>query len=243
VRFSDAQCGFKAIRREAARELLPLVHDQQWFFDTELLTVAERAGLRIHEVPVDWVDDPDSRVDIVRTALDDLRGVVRLGASLARGRLPVREVGERLGRVSSEAGTGRLGLQVAMFLVVGVLSTIAYAGLYLGLRQVTGAMTANLVALLLTAIANTAANRRFSFGVRGPEDLLRHQLQGLAVFALGLAFTSTALWLMPDTHPTLEVAVLTAVNLAVTVLRFVAMKAWIFVRRPLSRPAAPEEPG
>jgi putative flippase GtrA len=243
VRFSDAQCGFKAIRQDAARELLPLVHDQQWFFDTELLTVAERAGLRIHEVPVDWVDDPDSRVDIVRTALDDLRGVVRLGASLARGRLPVREVGERLGRVSSEAGTGRLGLQVAMFLVVGVLSTIAYAGLYLGLRQVTGAMTANLVALLLTAIANTAANRRFSFGVRGPEDLLRHQLQGLAVFALGLAFTSTALWLMPDTHPTLEVAVLTAVNLAVTVLRFVAMKAWIFVRRPLSRPAAPEAPG
>jgi putative flippase GtrA len=232
VGFSDAQCGFKAIRRDAARELLPLVHDQQWFFDTELLTVAERAGLRIHEVPVDWVDDPDSRVDIVQTALDDLRGVVRLGTSLARGRLPLREVGERLGRVSAEAGTGRLGLQVAMFLVVGVLSTVAYAALYLGLRQVTGAMEANLVALLLTAIANTAANRRFSFGVRGPEGAVRHQLQGLAVFALGLGFTSALLWLMPATHPTLEVAVLTVANLLVTVLRFVAMKLWIFVRRP-----------
>jgi putative flippase GtrA len=232
VGFSDAQCGFKAIRRDAARELLPLVHDQKWFFDTELLTVAERAGLRIHEVPVDWVDDPDSRVDIVQTALDDLRGVVRLGTSLARGRLALREVGERLGRVSAEAGTGRLGLQVAMFLVVGVLSTAAYAALYLGLRHVTGPMQANLVALLLTAVANTAANRRFSFGVRGPDGRLRHQLQGLVVFALGLGFTSALLWLMPATHPTLEVAVLTVANLVVTALRFVAMKLWIFVRRP-----------
>jgi putative flippase GtrA len=239
VSFSDAQCGFKAIRRDAARELLPLVHDQAWFFDTELLTVAERAGLRIHEVPVDWVDDPDSRVDIVRTALDDLRGVVRLGTSLARGRLPLREVGERLGRVSAEAGTGRVGLQLAMFVVIGVLSTLAYAGLYLGLRQSTGALEANLLSLLLTAIANTAANRRFSFGVRGRDGRLRHQLQGLAIFGLGLGFTSLVLWLMPPTHPTLEVVVLTVANLLVTALRFTAMKLWIFVRRPaVSAPRA-----
>jgi glycosyltransferase involved in cell wall biosynthesis len=78
ARFSDAQCGFKAIRADCARELLPLVHDRAWFFDTELLVLAERAGLRIHEVPVDWVDDPDSRVDIVATATADLRGVLRL---------------------------------------------------------------------------------------------------------------------------------------------------------------------
>ena len=61
--FSDAQCGFKAIRADRARALLPLVQDTGWFFDTELLFLAERAGMRIHEVPVDWVDDPDSRVD------------------------------------------------------------------------------------------------------------------------------------------------------------------------------------
>jgi glycosyltransferase involved in cell wall biosynthesis len=78
VKFSDAQCGFKAIRAERARELLPLVEDQAWFFDTELLVLAERAGLRIYEVPVDWVDDPDSRVDIVSTAIGDLKGVARL---------------------------------------------------------------------------------------------------------------------------------------------------------------------
>ena len=78
ARFSDAQCGFKAIRADAARKLLPAVRDQGWFFDTELLVLAQRRGLRIHEVPVDWVEDPDSRVDIGSTALEDLRGMARL---------------------------------------------------------------------------------------------------------------------------------------------------------------------
>jgi glycosyltransferase involved in cell wall biosynthesis len=82
-RFSDAQCGFKAGRASTIKALLPHVEDQAWFFDTELLVLAERAGLRIHEVPVDWVDDPDSRVDIVRTALGDLRGIVRLACPRA----------------------------------------------------------------------------------------------------------------------------------------------------------------
>jgi glycosyltransferase involved in cell wall biosynthesis len=76
--FTDAQCGFKAVRRDVATVLLPQVQDQAWFFDTELLVLAERSGLRIHEVPVDWVDDPDSRVDIVPTALEDLRGMWRI---------------------------------------------------------------------------------------------------------------------------------------------------------------------
>lgn len=89
ARFSDAQCGFKAIRADVAHHLVPLVEDMSWFFDTELLVLAERVGLRIHEVPVDWVDDPDSRVDIVPTALDDLRGVLRLLRSLVTGRLPL----------------------------------------------------------------------------------------------------------------------------------------------------------
>jgi hypothetical protein len=92
VRFSDAQCGFKAVRRDALEELLPLVEDEAWFFDTELLVLAERAGLRIHEVPVDWIDDPDSRVDIVATASADLRGVWRL---LMTRRLPLTFQRER----------------------------------------------------------------------------------------------------------------------------------------------------
>ena len=84
ARFSDAQCGFKAGRTEAVKALLPAVEDQAWFFDTELLLAAQRGGLRIHEVPVDWVEDTDSRVDVVRTAMDDLRGMARV----ARQQLP-----------------------------------------------------------------------------------------------------------------------------------------------------------
>ncbi len=235
ARFSDAQCGFKAIRREVAQELLPLVEDDDWFFDTELLVVAERAGLRIHEVPVDWVDDPDSSVDVLRTALADLRGMARLGTALVRGDLPLREVGERLGRSSAEAGRGRLGSQVGIFAVIGICSTLAYALLYLGLRTILTPGWANATALLLTAVANTAANRRFTFGVRGPQEVLRHQLQGLAIFGAGLAATSAALWgLHALTAPnrTVEVLVLTAANLAVTVLRFVAFRIWVFVRHP-----------
>src|SRR5437588_7367199 len=89
AKFSDAQCGFKAIRADVARELLPHVEDTGWFFDTELLVLAQRAGLRIHEVPVDWTDDPDSRVDIVATAVGDLKGVLRVGRGLSSGRIPV----------------------------------------------------------------------------------------------------------------------------------------------------------
>lgn len=83
ARFSDAQCGFKAMRTDVARELLPLVQDTGWFFDTELLVIAEKAGLRIHEVPVDWVDDPNSSVNIVDTAVKDLEGCWRVGRALA----------------------------------------------------------------------------------------------------------------------------------------------------------------
>src|SRR5208283_1984352 len=92
--FTDAQCGFKAIRRDQARALLPLTQDTGWFFDTELLVLAERAGLRIHEVPVDWIDDTDSRVDILATALADLRGIIRLGCGLMRGTIKVPELRE-----------------------------------------------------------------------------------------------------------------------------------------------------
>src|SRR4029077_20588207 len=87
--FSDAQCGFKAIRAEAARLLLPLTRDTGWFFDSELLVLAERAGLRIHEVPVDWTDDPDSRVKVAATALADLRGIARMRWGFLRGTLRV----------------------------------------------------------------------------------------------------------------------------------------------------------
>ena len=111
-----------------AREVLPLVEDDAWFFDTELLVLAERAGLRIHEVPVDWVDDPDSRVDIARTAYDDVRGIARLGRSLLTGRLPLAEVSERLGRASARTpAAGGSGCRWRCSRWSGSRSTLAYA--------------------------------------------------------------------------------------------------------------------
>jgi putative flippase GtrA len=232
ARFTDAQCGFKAMRAECARALLPHVRDTSWFFDTELLVLAERSGLRIAEVPVDWVDDPDSRVDLVSTAVADLRGVARMARSLMLGDLPVGELRTQLGHRS--AAPESLFRQAIRFAAVGVGSTLAYLLLFLLWRAPFGAQTANLLALLVTAVANTAVNRRFTFGVSGA-GAVRHQLQGLIVFALGLALTSGSLALLGaiTAHPArlVEVIVLIVANLASTVLRFVLLREWVFARK------------
>ena len=78
TRFSDAQCGFKAVSRRAARELVPLIKNEEWFFDTELLILAEKRGYRIREIPVRWLEDPDTRVKIASTVAEDVRGLLRL---------------------------------------------------------------------------------------------------------------------------------------------------------------------
>jgi len=239
ARFSDAQCGFKAIRADVARQLLPHVEDTGWFFDTELLVLAQRAGLRIHEVPVDWVDDPDSRVDLVATALGDLRGIVRLGRALATGTLPVAALRRQLGRHPLEPATPGvppgLARQLVRFAGVGIASTVAYLLLFLALRTGLGAQPANLVALLLTALGNTAVNRRFTFGVTGRAGATRHQAQGLVAFAAGLALTSGGLALLHAVSAApsraVELAVLVLANLAGTLLRFLLLRGWVFVDR------------
>lgn len=230
ARFSDAQCGFKAIRKDVALRLLPLVRDTGWFFDTELLVLAERAGLRIHEVPVDWVDDPDSRVDIVSTAIADLKGMARVGRDLATGALPLAEIRRELGRPSAAGLTG----QLIRFAGVGVVSTLAYLVIFGGLRVGLSAQSANLLALLITAVGNTAANRRFTFGISGRGRIGRHHLQGLAVFALGLALTSGSLAVLDGVAPAagraVELAVLLLANLIATVSRFLLLRSWVFRR-------------
>jgi putative flippase GtrA len=207
ARFSDAQCGFKAIRGDAAGRLLLAVEDQAWFFDTELLIAAQRQGMRIHEVAVDWVDDPDSRVDIVSTAIADLRGVARL----------------------SMQGP------VARFLTIGVASTVAYAALYLVLRAWLGAGAANALALAITAVANTQANRHFTFGIRGRAGLVRQQAAGALVYLISLGLTGGALKVLGrlDPHPSraLEVTVLVVASAFATVTRYVALRSWVFARQ------------
>jgi glycosyltransferase involved in cell wall biosynthesis len=216
ARFSDAQCGFKAVTATAAARLLDDVRDDGWFFDTELLVLAQRRGLRIHEVPVDWIDDPDSRVDIVRTAIEDLRGVARLAF----------------------AGP------VLRFMGVGVLSTIAYAVLYLLLHGALGAGGANAAALALTAIANTAANRRLTFGVRGREGLVGHHARGAVVYVLTLGLTTLALASLhrfdPSPAPGVELAVLIVAGAAATITRYVALRTWVFARARAAGTAAVE---
>lgn len=230
VGFSDAQCGFKAVRRDVAERLLPLVQDSGWFFDTELLVIAERAGLRIHEVPVDWVDDPDSRVDLVPTALADLRGIARIGRALARGTLPIS--GLRRGGSESPGG---LAAQLWRFAAVGAVSTVGYVLLYATLRPAAGPQAANALALLSCAVANTAANRRLTFGLRGRGGAIRHQARGMVVFGVGLALTGGSLAVLHRAAPGVarptEVAVLVAANLAATLLRFLLFRAWVFPAR------------
>jgi putative flippase GtrA len=233
--FSDAQCGFKAIRADMARLLLPWTRDTGWFFDSELLVLAERAGLRIHEVPVDWIDDPDSRVKVAATAMADLRGIARMRWGFLRGTLRVPQP-----PAAAPVRQARpLSRQLARFLVVGVASTLAYVLLYLGLRTALPAQAANAVSLLATAVLNTAVNRRFTFGIRGRPDLARHQAQGLLAFGAGLALTSAALAALhaavPQPARAAEVTVLIGANLAATVIRFVIYRHWVFRRR---RPAA-----
>nr|WP_304512013.1 bifunctional glycosyltransferase family 2/GtrA family protein [Demequina soli] len=229
ARFSDAQCGFKAIRADRARQLLPYVEDGGWFFDTELLVLAERAGLRIHEVPVDWTDDPDSRVDIAATAWGDIRGMARVGRALATGRIPLSSLREP-DAIDVPAPPRLIG-QVVRFAIVGVASTLAYLLLYLLLRHVMEAQAANAVALIVTTVANTAANRAFTFRTAGGGQL-RHQLQGLLVFGLGLILTSGGLRLLhvidPDGTRLEEVIVLVAANVAATLLRFLLFRHWVF---------------
>jgi len=240
ARFSDAQCGFKAIRADVAHALLPHIEDTGWFFDTELLVLAERSGLRIHEVPVDWVDDPDSRVDIVATAVADLRGVARLLKGFASGEIPVGAIAAQFGDGPDTAAPRSLLRQGVLFAAVGVFSTIAYLALFLALRSALGAQGANLVALLVTAVANTAANRRFTFGVRGRAGVARHQFEGLLVFAIGLALTSGALALLhgvAEPARPVEVVVLVAANLLATVVRFVLLRGWVFHPRRTVRPS------
>ncbi|WP_416276464.1 glycosyltransferase [Mycolicibacterium sp. J2] len=235
--FSDAQCGFKAIRADVARELLPYVEDTGWFFDTELLVLAERTGLRIHEVPVDWVDDPDSRVDIIATATADLKGVGRLLRGFANGSIPINTIAAQLGSRRAAAPRSLLR-QVVRFGTIGVASTIAYLLLFMALHASIGAQAANLVALLVTAVANTAANRRFTFGVRGGAGAARHQFEGLMVFGIALAITSGSLAglhaFVPQPHKLLELTVLVLANLVATAVRFVLLRGWVFHPRRAS---------
>jgi putative flippase GtrA len=232
-RFSDAQCGFKALRRESALQLLPLVKDDEWFFDTELLVTAERLGLRISEVPVDWVDDPDSRVQIVRTALNDLRGVWRISHGHAR----------RLVRSTSSPTTPTAISQVAAdqllrFAGVGAISTLGYLFLFIAWRPVVGDFGSNTLALAICTLFNTAVHRELARNLQGSRHQGRFMAVSAGLFAISLGLTSLGLLaahaLSGSALPVALVAV-TLANAVAAVLRFAVLRAWVF--RPEAVPA------
>jgi len=224
-RFSDAQCGFKALRRESALQLLPLVKDDEWFFDTELLVTAERLGLRISEVPVEWVDDPDSRVQIVRTAVGDLRGVWRISHGHAR----------RLVRSSSNPTRTAISQvaadQLLRFAGVGAISSLGYLFLFIAWRPIAGDFGSNALALAICTLFNTAVHRELARNMQGTRHRGRFAAVSAGLFAISLGLTSLGLLaahaLSGSSLPVALVAV-TVANAAAAVLRFALLRAWVF---------------
>jgi putative flippase GtrA len=165
--------------------------------------------------------------------------------AFATGRLPVAELRAQIGRQPLPDPVPGVppGMitQLLRFGVIGALSTLAYLLIFVLLRGMFAAQAANLIALLVTAVANTAANRRITFGIRGSGGAGRAQLQGLVVFGLGLALTSGSLSLLntvaPGASRSAELALLVAANAAATLLRFVLFRGWVFRSRRAATPS------
>jgi putative flippase GtrA len=236
-RFSDAQCGFKALTLEAAHHLLPLVEDEEWFFDTELLVTAERLGLRICEVPVDWVDDPDSRVQIVHTAVNDLRGVWRISQGSAREKVR-RSKSLTSGTVDPVAAD-----ELLRFAGVGVISTLGYLFLFVAWRPLAGVLGANALALAICTVFNTTVHKELSRGVTARLRRGRFLMVTAGLFLISLALTTLALiaagHVSPHSLP-LELVAVTIANAVAAVLRFAILRAWVF-RPGVVSPTSPAE--
>jgi putative flippase GtrA len=191
------------------------------------LMLAEHNGLRIHEVPVDWVDDPDSRVRIASTARDDLKGMWRLLRSFARGRGHLTEP-VRAHRTTPRRGFGE---QLVRFASIGVVSTIAFAVLFVLLVGPLGILGADIVALGLCTLANTAANRRLTFAVRGRTGRARQQARGLAVALIPLTLNVLALGALTAAGVVSVAAfviALTLVNALGSFAKFTLLQSWVF---------------
>lgn len=157
------------------------------------------------------------------------------------------------GAVAPALGAGRdrerptrlsLLRQAVVFGVIGVVSTLAYAVLYLWFRGAMDATPANALALVVTAVGNTAANRRLTFGVR-TGSMLRDQVGGFVALGIALVITSASIdaldLVAPDAGRVLELAVLIAANAAATVARFFVLRSWIsHAPRASLRPAQVE---
>jgi hypothetical protein len=227
-RVSDFQCGFKAIRRERALELLPLVEDNEWFFDTELIVTAERLGVRISETPVEWTDDPTSSVHIVSTATDDLKGIWRIhhGRHLER----VRARRPALTPVAQATAD-----QLLSFAGVGLLSTLSYLLLFAAGWRTLGPLIANATALAFCTLVNTALHRSLA---RGPGDRGRGKgaapsffVVMTALYGISLAATTAAIagaGALFGSSLVVDALAVTGACVAASLLRFSLLRGWAF---------------
>lgn len=227
------------------RPLLQRVEDDTWFFDTELLLLAEHNGLRVFEVPVDWVEDVDSRVNVTGTAATNLRGLVRLAQAKMSGAARIAELPFRREPKAIHPDAVLSGRDVSRvrhlvsFCLVGVVATMMTLGLYAVFRTWWPPLVANLLAVTLSTQFNTEANRRFTFSGRSGSLALVH-VQALVVFGLYCGFTSGALLVLHSAvaFPPrwVELAVLLASSAIGTLGRFVLLSTWVFRPRPTSTP-------
>ncbi|MFL6143003.1 MAG: glycosyltransferase [Labedaea sp.] len=246
AQFRDAQCGFKAARSEVIRPLLQRVEDDTWFFDTELLLLAEHNGLRVLELPVDWVEDVDSRVDVTGVAATNARGLIRIALAKLSGAANVAELPQRPelrpvhpDAVLSERDESRLR-HLVMFSVIGFMATVITLVLYTVFRTWWPPLAANLVAVTLSTLFNTEANRRTTFRGRSRSLALVHA-QSFLVFGLYCGFTSGALLVLHAVAAAAprwaELVVLLAASAIGTLGRFALLSTWVF--RPQQGPHPP----
>ncbi len=233
---SDFQCGFKAIGRERALQLLPLVDDEGWFFDTELVVTAERLGMRISETPVEWTDDPHSSVHILEAAREDLRGIWRLART---GRTPRSVPGppppaRRLDATSNE---------LLSFAGVGVLSTLSYLLLFAFGWPRLGPVLANAVSVAFCTVVNTAVHRSLAHGRRAPGPSFATVVA--ALYGVSLAATTAAIALtdaLVGSSLTADAVAATAACCVAGLVRFSLLRGWAYPPPPGPDQPAPLRP-
>jgi len=242
---SDFQCGFKAMRRTSALQILPLIEDEEWFFDTELIVTAERLGLRVSETPVEWTDDPESSVDIIHTALDDLRGIWRMtwGRRLRHRRSARTAAPPPVNQATAD--------ELLSFAGVGVLSSLTYLLLFAAAWSALGPWLANASALAFCTLINTTLHRSLArrshgaeSGTTGPPSFF---VVVAVLYGVSLVATTAAIALanvVAGSSLLIDALAATLASCVAALLRFSLLRGWAF--RPLvlvPGRRAPDDPG
>lgn len=217
AKFKDAQCGFKAVRKTTFLEIADQIQNTTWYFDSEMLLLAQYKNYRLQEIPIIWTDDPHSTVKIISTANDNLHHMWRMFKTYKPHSL----------------------LYILWwFLFIGGLSTIATLILYSLLRFIVDPQIANIIALTITTIANTVANKRISFRNANKEPIIKTLTISVLSYLSYWIPTATGLWILNHAH--LETNLLAEVFTLIigTVigmgLKFLLFK--IVYHKPVSKP-------